>query len=487
MSQHVYTGTTDPTSAPSAIGDHYINTTAGKSFVSTGTSSSADWKATAGTGGGTGDVVGPAGATDGDIALFNGATGKIVKDSGITIPASGNAGTNQVVRGNDSRLSDSRTPTGHTHPASQISDASSAGQAIITAANAAAQRAALGLATVAASGSAADLTGTLNPGQLPALTGDVTSTAGSSATTIATGAVTDAKSSHALKPPVKAMATANVSSLSGTTTADGVSLATGDVIFLPSQTTASQNGPWVIAAGAWTRPTWWPSGGTVQAFAGCTFQVLQGTLNAGSVWYLTTTGAITIDTTSVAFSQETFALNNSALSGTLSALKGGTGVNASAASNGQLLIGNGSGFSLATITAGSNITVTNGVGTITISATGGIGSPHPVQATFDGQGSVVATATKKLIPVDATGNITAATVVGDVSGSVTITCKKYTPSGGSLGSATTLGTIVLSSAQHNRDTTLTGWTLGLTAGDVVEISLGGTIASVTKLTVQLGR
>jgi len=49
---------------------------------------------------------------------------------------------------------------------------------------------------------------------------------------------------------------------------------------------------------------------------------------------------------------------------------GGTGLTA-AASNGQLLVGNGTGYTLATITAGSNISVTNGVGSITIAANDG--------------------------------------------------------------------------------------------------------------------
>ena len=35
-------------------------------------------------GGGTGDVVGPAGATDGNIALYDGATGKLIKDSTVS-------------------------------------------------------------------------------------------------------------------------------------------------------------------------------------------------------------------------------------------------------------------------------------------------------------------------------------------------------------------------------------------------------------------
>lgn len=48
--------------------------------------------------------------------------------------------------------------------------------------------------------------------------------------------------------------------------------------------------------------------------------------------------------------------------------------------NGQLLIGDGSGFSLANITQGSGITVTNSAGGITISATGGGGSVNSVTA-----------------------------------------------------------------------------------------------------------
>lgn len=45
--------------------------------------------------------------------------------------------------------------------------------------------------------------------------------------------------------------------------------------------------------------------------------------------------------------------------------KGGTGLSATP-TNGQVLIGNGSGFAARTITAGSGITVTNGAGTITL-------------------------------------------------------------------------------------------------------------------------
>lgn len=49
---------------------------------------------------------------------------------------------------------------------------------------------------------------------------------------------------------------------------------------------------------------------------------------------------------------------------------GGTGVN-TAPTNGQLLIGNGTDFTKSTLTAGSNITITNSAGGITIAAAGG--------------------------------------------------------------------------------------------------------------------
>lgn len=46
--------------------------------------------------------------------------------------------------------------------------------------------------------------------------------------------------------------------------------------------------------------------------------------------------------------------------------------------NGQLLIGNGTGYSLATLTAGSNVTITNASGAITIASTGGGGGGSSV-------------------------------------------------------------------------------------------------------------
>lgn len=60
-------------------------------------------------------------------------------------------------------------------------------------------------------------------------------------------------------------------------------------------------------------------------------------------------------------------------SGVLNASSGGTGLSSTPA-NGALDIGNGTGFTRTTLTAGSNISITNGSGSITIASTGGSSS-----------------------------------------------------------------------------------------------------------------
>ncbi len=56
------------------------------------------------------------------------------------------------------------------------------------------------------------------------------------------------------------------------------------------------------------------------------------------------------------------------VTGTVAVNQGGTGLTTTP-TNGQLLIGNGTGYTLATITAGTGITVTNGSGSISLAAT----------------------------------------------------------------------------------------------------------------------
>jgi hypothetical protein len=71
----------------------------------------------------------------------------------LDVAAAGDASASQVVKGNDSRLSDARTPTAHSQAASTISDSTAAGRALLTAADAAAQRAAMAAVSSGAIGS----------------------------------------------------------------------------------------------------------------------------------------------------------------------------------------------------------------------------------------------------------------------------------------------------------------------------------------------
>jgi hypothetical protein len=83
------------------------------------------------------------------------------------------------------------------------------------------------------------------------------------------------------------------------------------------------------------------------------------------------------------------------ISGVLPVAKGGTNLS-TVPTNGQLLIGNGSGYTLASLTAGSNITITPGAGTISIAATGSAAAFNYVTFTrrLTGNNLIAAAATK---------------------------------------------------------------------------------------------
>jgi len=120
---------------------------------------------------------------------------------------------------------------------------------------------------------------------------------------IAAGAVTFAlMADDAIAPRnfarVAAVADANVNTAApGTSTFGGATAASGEVVLLSSQSTASQNGPWVFngSGSAMTRPSWYDGSG--DAFEGFEVVSLRGTY-AGRKWRQFTTGTITIDTTS---------------------------------------------------------------------------------------------------------------------------------------------------------------------------------------------
>jgi hypothetical protein len=107
--------------------------------------------------------------------------------------------------------------------------------------------------------------------------------------------------SFLIRSPVKVATTANIT-LSGAQTIDGVSAAAGDRVLVKNQTTASQNGIYVVASGSWSRAEDLPSGVTG---AGISVFVLQGTVNAGIRFFIddNAVGTSVIGTDNITFSQ----------------------------------------------------------------------------------------------------------------------------------------------------------------------------------------
>lgn len=161
----------------------------------------------------------------------------------------------------------------------------------------------------------------------------------------------------------------------------------GDLIYASGTTTLSKvgigsNGQVLTVVGG--VPAWAASTGGVTSFQtsldGLTPSTsttgavtLAGTLGvpSGGTGATTLTGYVKGTGTSALTASST--IPTSDLTGTLAVSNGGTGQ--TSYTDGQLLIGNSTGNTLskATLTAGSNITITNGAGTITIASTGGGG------------------------------------------------------------------------------------------------------------------
>jgi hypothetical protein len=153
---------------------------------------------------------------------------------------------------------------------------------------------------------------------------------------------------------------------------------------------------------------------------------------------------------------------------TIGTSKGGTGLTGTPA-NGQLLIGNGSGYTLATLTDGSGITITEGAGTITIAATAasettrnflvnggfairqrGTGGPGTITGNLtSGSASVSSVSSVALLSVGtgvAGSNIPAGTTVASIDSATA-----FTMSANATGTASTVS---ISTGQH--DNTFSG-------------------------------
>lgn len=97
------------------------------------------------------------------------------------------------------------------------------------------------------------------------------------------------------KPSVRAATTANIT-LSGTQTIDGVAVVAGDRVLVKNQTTGTENGVYIVGAGAWAR-----AGDTITANS--FWMVEEGSSQDNSQWMVGNNGTITIGTTALAINQ----------------------------------------------------------------------------------------------------------------------------------------------------------------------------------------
>ena len=171
----------------------------------------------------------------------------------------------------------------------------------------------------------------------------------------ATKAYVDAtRSGLDVKDSVRAATIGNIT-LTNTQTVDGVALAVGNRVLVKNQDTASENGIYVVASGAWTRATDADNSPAGEVTSGMFAFVEQGTVNADSGWVLTTDGTITLDTTALTFVQFSGAGQITAGDGLA---KTGNTLSVNVANGIEI---SGDNVQLASSVAGNGLTYTSGV------------------------------------------------------------------------------------------------------------------------------
>jgi hypothetical protein len=279
-----------------------------------------------------------------------------------------------------------------------------------------------------------------------------------------------------VKQSVKAATTANIT-LSAAQTIDGISLVAGDRCLVKNQTTTSQNGIYVVAAGAWSRSTdldaW-------AEFPGAFTFVEQGTTQGDTGWVCSSDQGGTLGTTAVTWalfsSQGSYLAGNGlGLAGNTFSVTGtanrisvsGTGVDIASTYVGQNSIttlgtvstgtwngsvigstygGTGVNNGSSTITLGGNLT-TSGAFATTLTVTGA------TSVTLPTSGTLVNSAVSSLSSLAGVGTITTGTWNGSVIGAT------YGGTGVNNGSNTiTLGGSLTTSGAFATTLTVTGAT-----------------------------
>lgn len=118
------------------------------------------------------------------------------------------------------------------------------------------------------------------------------------------------------------------------------------------------------------------------------------------------------------------------------------------------------------------------------------GLPGVLGCVIDGGGSAITTGVKGDLVVPYNCTITSVTALADQSGSIIVDIWKDSyanfPPVDSPDSITASAPVTISSASKSQDSTLTGWTTSLSAGDVLRFNVDSNPAtSITRVTIAL--
>ncbi|ACT65636.1 predicted protein [Cyanophage PSS2] len=105
-----------------------------------------------------------------------------------------------------------------------------------------------------------------------------------------------------VKDSVRVATTTDIT-LSGTQTIDGVAVIAGDRVLVKDQATGSENGIYVVAAGAWSRSEDADNTPSGEVTSGMFTFIEEGTTNASAGFILQTANPITLGSTSLSFAQ----------------------------------------------------------------------------------------------------------------------------------------------------------------------------------------
>jgi hypothetical protein len=113
----------------------------------------------------------------------------------------------------------------------------------------------------------------------------------------------DVAAGVSVKQAVRVASTANIASLSGLLTVDGVSLVAGDRVLVKNQTNQVNNGVYVVAAGSWSRSSDFDDSPDTEVRGGNLVFVQEGSVNPNTSWVLTGQSNLAVGTDNLVFTQ----------------------------------------------------------------------------------------------------------------------------------------------------------------------------------------